>query len=103
MDMPTPCPRCGDVYEFNDLVYADNYPHMVCEDCCEQINDENNSGTVTDRFNNVIMWKYFPDDGLIEFRVKDDTISEWSCEDGPETAVNRFMEIWNTAQDMAHG
>lgn len=33
MEMPSPCPRCGEVYELDDLLVLPNSQELVCEDC----------------------------------------------------------------------
>lgn len=100
MDMPTPCPNCGEVVEFHDMVnHPDDYSNdMVCEDCRDRIEEDNNCGNNTDQFGNTIAWKADPDDGLIEFSVNGEELSEWSYEDDAEATFHDFMKIWNKAQ-----
>lgn len=43
MDMPTPCPECGEVVEFNDMVKTDgklSYHNMVCQDCHDELESD---------------------------------------------------------------
>lgn len=48
MDMPTPCPECGDLVEFNDMIRTDGklcYHSFICSDCYEDLeSDEENHG-----------------------------------------------------------
>ncbi|MCG9964577.1 hypothetical protein [Shewanella cutis] len=101
MDMPTPCPRCGEVVEFDDMVrHPNEFKTLVCEDCHDKIEEENNRGSETDSFGNVVEWHADPDDGLINFSVNGVTVADWSFEDDPEDALNCFMKIWNKAQEL---
>lgn len=101
MDMPTPCPRCGQVVEFEDMVnHPNEFKTLVCEDCHDKIEEENNRGSETDSFGNVVEWHADPDCGLIEFKVNGEEVSAWSYEDDPELAFHNFIEIWNKAQEL---
>ncbi|MCT8857586.1 hypothetical protein K5M76_09350 [Shewanella xiamenensis] len=101
MDMPTPCPRCGEVVEFEDMVnHPNEFKTLVCEDCHDKIEEENNRGSETDSFGNVVEWHAEPDHGLIEFKSNGVEVAAWCYEDDPEIAFNNFMEIWNKAQDL---
>ena len=102
MDMPTPCPSCRDVVEFNDMVnHPNDFKLMVCDDCHERIEDENNMGETTDDHGNKLSWKATPDDGLIEFSVNGEELTVWCYEDEPELAFSEFVKIWEKAQKSA--
>ncbi|MGI2045986.1 hypothetical protein [Shewanella oncorhynchi] len=101
MDMPTPCPRCGEVVEFEDMVnHPNEFKTLVCEDCKDKIEEENNRGSETDSFGNVVEWHSDPDHGLIEFKANGEEVTAWCCEDDPEVSFHSFMEIWNKAQEL---
>jgi hypothetical protein len=43
MDMPTPCPECNDVVEFNDMQTTVGrlcYHNFVCQDCFENLESD---------------------------------------------------------------
>ncbi|MCE9773546.1 hypothetical protein LZ645_01120 [Shewanella algae] len=102
MDMPTPCPECGDIVELDDMVgHPENFRVLVCEDCRSRIEDENNRGEHTDAFNNKLEWIATPDDGLIEFKVNGEDLTTWSFEDDPEVCFADFLSIWNKAQELS--
>ena len=66
METPTPCPNCGVICEFDDMVnHPNEFTTLVCEDCCESIEQDNNCGFSMDDFGNKISWQAYPDDGLI--------------------------------------
>lgn len=37
MNMPTPCPRCGDIVELNRMKNIGN--ELFCEDCYEELEE----------------------------------------------------------------
>lgn len=37
MDMPTPCPECGDIVEFNDMTNIGN--ELYCSECAFELED----------------------------------------------------------------
>jgi hypothetical protein len=44
MDMPTSCPECGAIVEFNSMVTTFEkicYHSLVCEDCYEDLESDN--------------------------------------------------------------
>lgn len=99
MDMPSPCPCCSEVVEFNDMVHHPNdFKQLVCEDCRERIEEENNCGEVTDDYGNKLTWKADPDCGLIEIKANGEDVVDWSYEDEPEVCFNDFLKIWKMAQ-----
>ncbi|SEQ48075.1 hypothetical protein SAMN03080615_01618 [Amphritea atlantica] len=102
MDMPSPCPNCGNIVEFHDMVnHPNEFRTLVCEECHDQIQEENNRGDMVDKFGNRITWKADPDDGLIESSVNSEEIATWCYEDEAEATFLSFMEIWNKAQERA--
>ncbi|OOE45106.1 hypothetical protein [Salinivibrio kushneri] len=43
MDMPTPCPHCGEVCEFNDMIETEielNVEVFLCDECAENAEEE---------------------------------------------------------------
>ncbi|MBB1320568.1 hypothetical protein [Shewanella sp. SR43-8] len=99
MDMPTPCPHCGNVVELNDMVsHPNEFKSMVCEECHDLIETENNQGSFTDDYGNKLTWVATPDDGLLEIYVNGKNITTWGYEDDPEAFFSDFMAIWNKAQ-----
>jgi len=103
MDMPTPCPRCGEVVELDDMVsHPNEFKTLVCENCRDKIEEENNRGSETDSFGNVVEWHADPDDCLINFSVNGVTVADWSFEDDPEFTLKCFMGIWNKAQSLTN-
>ncbi len=43
MNMPTPCPECGDVVEFEDMKQTDGklcYHSFVCQDCFYELESD---------------------------------------------------------------
>lgn len=103
-DMPTPCPECGEVVEFNDMKnHPNEFKHMVCESCFDRIEEENNTGSATDKYGNKLSWKSDPDMGLIEIFVNDEEVSSWTYEDDAEHVFDEFMKVWNKAQEVGDG
>lgn len=101
--MPTPCPRCSQVVELDDMVsHPNEFKTLVCEACHDKIEEENNRGSVTDSFGNLVEWHACPDDCLINFSVNSVSVADWSYEDDPEFVLNCFMEIWNKAQSLTN-
>ena len=37
MNMPTPCPKCGDIVEFNDMTNIGN--ELYCSECAFELED----------------------------------------------------------------
>ena len=102
MDTPTPCPECTNIVDLDDMVHHPNdFKTLVCEECEERIEEENNSGHEMDDYGNKLTWKATPDDGLIEMFVNGETVTEWVYEDDPEFSFNSFMRIWKKAQKYA--
>lgn len=103
MDMPTPCPRCGEVVELDDMVsHPNEFKTLVCEECHDKIEEENNRGFEPDSFGNVVEWRADPDDGLINFSVNSVEVADWSYKDDPEVALRHFMTIWHKAQSLTN-
>lgn len=104
MDMPTPCPSCGDVVELCDMVsHPNEYKTLVCEYCHDKIEDDNNRGNVNDDFGNLIDWKYDTEDCSLNINVNGEHLTSWYCEDSAEDVFIGFMKIWNKAQSLAKG
>ncbi len=99
----SPCPLCSNVVSSDDML---NHPKefftLVCRVCHDKIEDENNRGSETDSFGNVVEWHADPDDGLINFSVNGVEVADWSYEDDPEVALHHFMQIWNKAQSLTN-
>lgn len=56
MDMPTPCPGCGDTVEFDEmLAHPNEFNTMVCDSCHNRIDEENNQGSEKDNYGNTLM------------------------------------------------
>jgi len=103
METPTPCPNCGVICKFDDMVnHPNEFTALVCEDCYESIEQDNNCGFTMDNFNNKISWQAYPDDGLIEISVNGEELAAWGFEDDAEGAFSSFMEIWGKAQACTH-
>ena len=99
MDMPSPCPACNEVVEFNDMVcHPNDRKQLVCEECRDRIEEENNCGSEKDAFGNELSWKADPDCGLLEIKVNGEGIVDWSYEDDPELDFGDFVKIWKAAQ-----
>ncbi|MGB0894037.1 MAG: hypothetical protein ACPGUD_06475 [Parashewanella sp.] len=100
MDMPCPCPNCGNIVELNDMCnHPEDFKTMVCESCYDTLVDEMNSGETTDYFGNVLSYKYQPDDGLVTFFVNGKEQTQWGVEDDPESNFIEFVKTWNAAQE----
>ena len=103
MDMPTPCPNCGDIVEFHDMVdHPNEFKVMVCESCYDRIEEENNSGFDTDDYGNTLSWKVDPDCGLIEIFANGKEVVSWCYEDEAESVFSEFVKIWRCAQAAAN-
>jgi hypothetical protein len=103
MDMPTPCPNCGDIVEFHDMAnHPNEFRVMVCESCHGRIEEENNSGSGTDNYGNTLRWKADPDDGLIEIFVNNEEVVSWAYEYEAEAYFSEFVKIWRCAQAAAN-
>ncbi|WP_445772880.1 hypothetical protein [Shewanella sp.] len=101
MDMPTPCPHCGVVVDFNDMVrHPSEFKLLVCESCHDAIEAENNQGLAIDNYGNKITWTSSPDEGLLEIDVNGENIATWVYEEVPEDSFSTFMTIWNKAQEL---
>ena len=99
MEMPTPCPECGEIVEFNDMVDHPNYEdHLVCTGCCDRVEEENNNGSDTDGYGNTLSWKADPDCGLIEIFVNGEEVVSWSYEDEADGVFSEFLKVWKMAQ-----
>lgn len=103
MDMPTPCPRCGEVVELDDMVsHPNEFKTLVCEACHDQIEEENNRGFETDSFGNRVEWHAEPKHGFINFNVNGEKVTYLGYEDDPEISFINFMNIWNKAQSLTN-
>lgn len=40
MKMPTPCPLCGEIVEFETMATIGRGYELYCEDCCEEMEDD---------------------------------------------------------------
>lgn len=101
MDMPTPCPNCGDIVEFDDMVnHPNEFRVMVCESCYDRIEEEENSGSATDSYGNTLSWKADPDSGLIEIFANGVEVVAWAYEDEAEVCFSEFVKIWRKAQEL---
>ncbi|HDF8527489.1 TPA: hypothetical protein PEP05_000832 [Vibrio parahaemolyticus] len=52
MDMPTPCPSCFDIVEFNDMVRTDgkdSIHDLVCQDCYDLLECDDDDDDFYDR------------------------------------------------------
>jgi hypothetical protein len=102
MDMPTPCTNCGDIVEFDDMVsHPNEFRAMVCENCHDRIEEENNSGSTTDSYGNALNWKAYPDSGLVEIFANGEEVVSWCYEDEAECVFSEFVMIWKKAQALA--
>lgn len=102
MDTPTPCPRCGDVVDLDDMIQHPNeHRTLVCEECRDAIDEENNKGEHIDACGNKVKWSADPEWGSIEFSVNGEELATWGYEDDLEDAVRRFCAIWDKAVSLA--
>lgn len=102
MDMPTPCPGCGEAVEFNEmLAHPNEFVTMVCDRCHDRITEENNQGLEKDNYGNTLSWKATPDYGLIEISLNGEELVSWCYEDEPESVFNEFFTVWKKAQEAA--
>lgn len=103
MDMPTPCPNCGEIVEFHDMAnHPNEFNVMVCESCRDRIEEENNRGSDTDDYGNTLSWKADPDCGLIEIFANGEEVVSWCYEDEAESVFSEFVKIWKKAQTAAN-
>ncbi len=40
MDMPTPCPLCGEICELNDMYPMPKSKNLCCKECYEELEGE---------------------------------------------------------------
>ncbi|MBM7070929.1 hypothetical protein JQC92_02585 [Shewanella sp. 202IG2-18] len=100
MDMPCPCPNCGNIVEMDDMCnHPEDFKTMVCDSCYDKLEEEMNSGQTQDHFGNVLSYRFISDESTIYFSVNGESFSEWNIEDcDPDMSFNYFVESWNKTQ-----
>ncbi|EHV9720314.1 hypothetical protein BTZ53_10615 [Vibrio parahaemolyticus] len=57
MDMPTPCPSCFDIVEFNDMVRTDgkdSIHDLVCQDCYDLLECDDDDDDDDDFYDRIL-------------------------------------------------